>query len=184
MFCYPSSPPQVTIHWEKISVYENGNLSSKLNFFYPSPRNTDLRSPYPIDLEKTNKSRKAPSYNSKRSVAVFSISVGAVISKSTLLPPAAVGSLFFRLLMSIFFQQRKKGGKGGRMMVPTESPRSWMTRYIIEYWHFGSYKEGIQSPSLFVLIRGSRGADNLQDHDKGRVLDLRRISFKTSSRMS
>ena len=78
MFCYLSSPPsghplrkyvqEVINNLEKreeISVYENGHILSKLKYFYPSPRNTDLRSPYPIDLEKTNKSRKAPSYNSK-----------------------------------------------------------------------------------------------------------------------
>ena len=103
---------------------------NKAEFFYPSPRNTALSSPYPIDLEKTNKFKKLHHTiaNEQSSVPVFSFSVGAVISKSTLLPPAAVGSLFFRLLMSIFFQQRKKGGKGDIMMVPTESPRSWIAR--------------------------------------------------------
>ena len=65
--------------------------------------------------------------NEQSSVAVFSVCLDAVISKLALLPPAAAGLLYLRL-MSIFCQRRKKDGKGGRMMVPTERPRSWIAR--------------------------------------------------------
>ena len=82
-------------------------------------------------VPSTSKKRRSPkklhhiiAYE-QSSVAVFSVCLGAVISKMAL--PAA-GSLFLRLLMSIFCRRRKKDGEDDRMMVPTDSPRSWMAR--------------------------------------------------------
>ena len=59
------------------------------------------------NIPSTLKKQKVPKKfhhiiaNEQSSVAVFSVCLGAVISKSTLLP-ATAGSLFFCLLMSIF----------------------------------------------------------------------------------
>ena len=61
---------------------------------------------------------KTAPYNSKwtKFRSCFSVYLGAVISKSTLLPSTA-GSLFLWLLMSISCLRRKMDEKGGRMMV-------------------------------------------------------------------
>ena len=94
----------------------------KAEFFYHSPQNSALecQHPHPIKLEKKNSSHQIIAYE-QSSVALFSICIGAVIS---LLPPAAVGSLFLRLPISIFclLSTMEKDRKGGRMMVLTESP--------------------------------------------------------------
>ena len=61
---------------------------------------------------------KTAPYNSKwtKFRSCFSVYLGAVISKSTLLPSTA-GSLFLWLLMSISCLRRKMDEKGGRMIV-------------------------------------------------------------------
>ena len=102
-------------------------ISSRL-FFYLSLRNIALGSPRPIDFEKRRSPKELHHIiaNEQSSVAVFSVCLCAVVSKLAL--PAA-GSIFLRLFMSISCRRRrKKDRNGGRMMVPTESPRRWMAR--------------------------------------------------------
>ena len=83
-------------------------------------------------VPSTLKKRRSPKElhhiiaNEQSSVAVFSVYLCAVVSKLALL---AAGSIFLCLLLSISCRRRrKKEGNGGRMIVPTESPKRWTAR--------------------------------------------------------
>ena len=101
-------------------------IRQSLSFFSTILLETPPSGPHiPSTLKKRTSPKKVHHIiaNEQSSVAVFSVCLGAEISKSPLLT-AGAGSLFLHLLMSFFCRQWKKDGKGGRMMVPTESPKA------------------------------------------------------------
>ena len=116
---------------KKFFSYDIVSYCSSLVFFFTILLETPPSGPHvPSTLKKRTSPRKLHHIivNEQSSVAVFPICLGATISKWVL---SAAGSLFLRLwslLMSIFCRRRKKDGEGGRMMVPTDNPRSWMAR--------------------------------------------------------